>query len=78
MRCFLLLFVPSVVCGCAKGVLVWHVSSRAHPRDLAVCLVQGKRLGNLFVWFGLVTGVPFIAVLYSLQYCKVPGNCSHP
>jgi hypothetical protein len=35
---------------------------------------RGKRLGNLVVWFGLVTGVPLIAVLYSLQYCA-NGNC---
>ena len=40
---------------------------------------QGKRLGNMVVWFGLVTGVPFIALLYSLEYCrKAPGNCAHP
>ena len=41
-------------------------------------IFKGKRLGNLIVWFGLVTGVPFIAVLYSLEYCvKQQGNCAH-
>ena len=37
-------------------------------------IFRGKRLGNLIVWFGLVTGIPLIAVLYSLTYC-VNGNC---
>ncbi len=37
-------------------------------------IFKGKRLGNLIVWFGLVTGIPLITVLYSLDYCS-NGYC---
>ena len=41
---------------------------------MRISVFKGKRLGNLIVWFGLVTGIPLITVLYSMNYCA-NGNC---
>jgi hypothetical protein len=41
---------------------------------MRITIFKGKRLGNLIVWFGLVTGIPLVTVLYSLKYCA-NGAC---
>ena len=32
-------------------------------------IFKGKRLGNLIFWWGLITGLSLIAVLYTREYC---------
>lgn len=32
---------------------------------------KGKRLGNLVFWWGTITGIPLVTVLYAKQYCQV-------
>jgi len=32
---------------------------------------KGKRLGNLFFWWGIITGIPLMGVLYAREYCMV-------
>lgn len=37
---------------------------------------KGKRLGNLVFWWGTITGIPLISVLYAREYCSAKeGNC---
>lgn len=31
----------------------------------------GKRLGNLVFWWGVITGLPLISVLYAREYCLI-------
>ena len=38
-------------------------------------LFKGKRLGNVVVWFGLITGLPLLSTLYAFEYCTGPGAC---
>uniref|UniRef100_A0A7S1CQD6 Diacylglycerol O-acyltransferase n=1 Tax=Bicosoecida sp. CB-2014 TaxID=1486930 RepID=A0A7S1CQD6_9STRA len=38
---------------------------------------KGKRLGNLVFWWGTITGIPLVAVLYAKEYCRV-NVCGGP
>lgn len=78
-----LTFAVSIV---VHEVVIWAVLGRAVVPYLAlfsllqlplarlqrVSFVKGKRLGNLFLWIGLVLGVSTILVLYARE---VAGPC---
>ena len=38
-------------------------------------LFQGKRLGNIAFWTGIICGLPLIVSLYFKDYCATPGRC---
>lgn len=33
-------------------------------------LFKGTRLGNTIFWWGMLTGIPLITVLYAREYCR--------
>jgi len=39
-------------------------------------LFKGTQFGNIFVWIGLICGIPLIAVLYARDYCQDLEYCT--
>jgi sterol O-acyltransferase len=38
-------------------------------------IIQGRRLGNLVFWAGMIMGTTLVTVLYAKDYCSIQGHC---